>query len=125
MSLPDDSRERHAMDAIVERFEKAWRAGLAPRLDDFVGDGAVNRQILLVELVHVDLEYRLKAGQKTVVQDYLSRFPELQNDAEAVLGLITAEYRSLQLQGQSPKVEDYLQRFPGYGGQLAKRLDEA
>jgi eukaryotic-like serine/threonine-protein kinase len=122
MPIDDASIQRQALDSIVERFELAWQAGPPPRIDDFLDDKSVERRVLLVELIQVDLEYRLKAGHKDVVEEYLRRFPELENDAENVIEIIEAEYRHRHFLGQMPAVEDYLQRFPRYREKLAISL---
>ena len=40
-------------------------------------DSQAARLALLVELVHVELELRLKAGEPARVEEYLRRYPEL------------------------------------------------
>ena len=48
---------------------------------------------LLVELVHSDLELRLRAGEPARVEQYLAAHPELAARSDAVAGLVAAEYR--------------------------------
>src|SRR5262245_47261357 len=80
------------LEEVVRRFEDSWRHGPRPRIDDFLAPGDPLRFSLLVELVHVDLELRLKSGDPARAEDYLARHPELAGDRAAVMGLITAEY---------------------------------
>jgi hypothetical protein len=47
---------------LVNRFEDAWAQTPPPELDAFLPPPGQLRRCALVELVHVDLEYRLKAG---------------------------------------------------------------
>ena len=57
LSLSADLR----IDAICVRFETAWRAGRAPRLEDFLGDTTGGeRQTLLWRLLQVELDWRLQ-----------------------------------------------------------------
>jgi hypothetical protein len=79
-------------DRILQ-FERDWLAGRRPALDDYLR-GATGPALhrLLIELVHVDLEFRLKAGADTRPADYLARYPELAADGEAAAELIVAEY---------------------------------
>ena len=43
------------------------------------------RMPYLLELVHEDLEWRLRAGETASVEYYLTRFPEIGDDADALL----------------------------------------
>src|SRR5207253_810648 len=73
---------------------------------------------VLINLVHVDLERRLSAGEATRVETYLQQYPELAGDATAVAGLLAAEYELRR--GRDPEVtpDEYFRRFPRYGEQL-------
>jgi serine/threonine protein kinase len=75
-SLPLEAQRR--IDAVCERFEKAWQMGQEPRprIEDFLGgfDGA-EREALLRELLRVELACRLARGDRPVPRDYESRFP--------------------------------------------------
>src|SRR5262249_30279062 len=77
---------------------------------------------LLVELVHADLECRLKAGQPARVEDYLQQFAELANDRERLLGLIAAEYKFRLRFEPQPSLDEYIQRFPQVRADLAEQL---
>src|SRR5438045_1286821 len=97
MTSPDPARpvpdtDWSALKDAVRRFEDAWREGPRPAIDDHVPAGHPLRPRLLVELVHVDLELRLKAGEAARVEEYLARYPELAADRAAVLQLIAAEH---------------------------------
>ena len=47
----------------IQRFEDAWQGWSRPEIGTYLPTGA-GRPRLLNELVHVDLEYRLRAGEK-------------------------------------------------------------
>ena len=67
---------------------------------------------LLIELVHTELELRLKSREAARVEEYLARYPELADDRAAVLGLIAAEY-GLRRRGEpDPPLDEYLAAFP-------------
>ncbi len=69
------------MDEACLRFEDAWRAGRAPRIEAFLGDAVrPERAALLRELILVDICYRKKGGQEQRPQEYLARFPDLDPD---------------------------------------------
>ncbi len=100
------------LEDAINRFEDAWQQGGRPAIDDHLG-GDEGRGALLVELVHVDLEYRLKAGEPARVEDYLGRHPDLGRDRQAFLDLLAAEWRLRLRRDPSVNVEEYEERFPG------------
>jgi hypothetical protein len=51
------------IEKAIERFEAAQGQGLFPRLEDYLPPNGPAREAVLVELVHADLEYRLKQGE--------------------------------------------------------------
>ncbi len=54
------------LEDILERFDRAWQRGPRPSLANYLlPAGHPQRHELLVELVRIDLEYRLKAGDET------------------------------------------------------------
>ena len=77
---------------VIRSFEDAWEGPARPEILAYLptGDG---RTRLLTELVHVDLEYRLRAGEPARVEEYLARYPDLSNDRAVVVDLITAEHK--------------------------------
>jgi hypothetical protein len=113
-----------ALEDIVERFERDWRTGRRPCVGDYLPAGAGRRRVL-VELVHTDLELRLKAGEMACVEGYLGRYPELAEDVDAVFELIVAECRFRQAAEAKPVWEEYERRFPGYADRLAAKLSPA
>ena len=96
-TLPDPVPAPSAVLAdIAERFEDAWQQNPPPNMDSFLPAGGPMRLQALVELAHLDLEFRLKAGQAARVEDYLNRYPELAADEKTVLDLIVAELQLRQ-----------------------------
>ena len=113
-----DSQE---MEGLLRRFEDAWKRGERPPIDDYLPVAAAGRRVLLVELVHTDLEYRLRAGEAAAVEEYAERHPELQ-DPSLLLELIAAEYElRWHFRGEADP-DDYLRRFPQYAGRLSRCL---
>jgi serine/threonine protein kinase len=72
-----------------------------------------------VELVHIDLECRLKAGEVARVEDYLRRYPELTEQPDAGAALASAEYRLRRRSEPGLTLTEYLRRFPHYRRRLA------
>jgi hypothetical protein len=88
--LPTVAAER--LERLVCRFAQAWQHGATPSLDDYLHAEPRERLALLIELVHTDLECRLKAGQPARVEEYLARFPELAEKRRVAITLVTREY---------------------------------
>jgi serine/threonine protein kinase len=121
----DLSPSRRAnVERIVEGFEQAWRAGKQPAIDDYLSPGQDMRQAVLVELVHVDLEQRLKAGAVARVETYLERYPELANHPEVVFALARAEFLQRRRDEPDLALDEYCQRFSQCAEQLRDWLAE-
>jgi tetratricopeptide (TPR) repeat protein/serine/threonine protein kinase len=116
--LPSDLSARERLELVIEGYEQAWQAGARPAIEDYLSDTALDRLVLLRELVHTDLEYRLRAGDALLVEEYLERFPELADDADELIELIVAEYRHRRYLGQQPMPAEYLERFPQHRERL-------
>ncbi len=82
-----------ALEQRVDRFETAWRDGQQPLLSDFLPSGEIERRATLLELVHTDLECRLKAGQTVRTEEYLQQYPELREEQAAMAELIETASR--------------------------------
>ena len=63
-----------------------------PAIDDYLPSRGPLRARVLIELVHIDLELRLKAGESARIDEYLARYPELAADRAVILDLIAAEH---------------------------------
>lgn len=91
---------RHA--DLLDRFEDAWLSNDPLDIEALVSSvDSADRLPLLVELVQIDLERRLAAGQAVTATSYFARFPALAADLEAAAELISAESRLLPLVADS------------------------
>jgi hypothetical protein len=79
------------VDALCDRFEAALGRGERPKLDDWLPPDGPARLAALVELVRVELEHRLRAGELVRADEYFERYPELQDVATLAVRLLTAE----------------------------------
>jgi eukaryotic-like serine/threonine-protein kinase len=109
-------------EELLAAFERAWRAGLLPIIDDFLRGEDAEHEELLVELIHVDLEFRIKAGEAARVESYLGRYPRLIRDSATVLGLLEAEYDLRQRTEGAVNLDEYARRFPAHIEELRRRL---
>jgi serine/threonine protein kinase len=106
----------------IRRFEHAWRQSPRPAIDDFLPESQPLRTRLLIELVHIDLELRLKSGEPARVEEYLVRYPELADDRALTLELIAAEHRIRRRSEPALASSEYSQRFPNFQVELAQKI---
>jgi serine/threonine protein kinase/predicted ATPase len=114
-----------ALEDTVKCFENAWRQGLRPVLDDYVPTSTGPPHPILIELVHTELELRLKSGEAARVEEYLTRYPQLAEDRAAVAELIAAEYDLRRRSERGLSLDEYLERFPQYREDLPQHLARA
>lgn len=69
------------IDEVCDRFEREWKSGNAPRIENFLAEvESDQRAVLLQELLRVELAYLHKSGQLIVEDEYLVRFPTLNTE---------------------------------------------
>ena len=112
-----------AVAEIGECFEKAWRpdqppAPFGPYLPP---PGSALRPAILCDLCIRDLDLRFLHGLTVRVEDYLERYPELQDDRAALLDLVQAEYDQRRHREPGPDFEEYRRRFPTLADDLSGR----
>jgi WD40 repeat protein/tRNA A-37 threonylcarbamoyl transferase component Bud32 len=112
------------MQSVLEDFESVWRRGERPDLNAYLRPGPALYFPLLVELVHVDLELRLKAGDGARVEEYLRRYPGLSRERQTLLALIRAEFHLRQRQEPELRVDEYLRRFPEHATELSAWISQ-
>src|SRR5262249_47510781 len=122
---PPPAEDPALLRTAVKRFDDAWRQGPRPAIDDHLPAGGEMRQPLLIELVHIDLELRLKAGEAARVEEYRARFPDLEADRAAALERMAAEYALRRRREREVGLDDYLRRFPAYGAELPEQIESA
>jgi predicted ATPase len=108
-----------ALKDAVRHFESAWHRGPRPTIPDFLPGGDPLRTRVLIELVHIDLELRLKAGETARVEEYLIRYPELTGEPAITLELIAVERELRGRREPDLSFDEYLQRFPKYRAEVA------
>lgn len=107
---PDEWQVVHR---VVTRFEEAIRRGDRPTIEGSLADAGPWRRAALVELIHSELEWRLKSGEPARVEDYLVALPEMNRDRQALVGLLATEWTVRRRAEPMLDGEEYLRRFPG------------
>ena len=76
---PDDPEAIAALvDRMADRFERKWKRGKTPSIEEFLGElQGPARVALLHELIRIDLEYQWRTGDQRKVESYGREFPEL------------------------------------------------
>ena len=110
------------IERVLDQFEDAHRQGLQPSIAAFLSQHQVAGETLLTELVHIDLEIRLKRGETVRVESYLKQFPVLELDQHQLVDLLATEYRLRKIQQPSLTVNEYFDRFPQLADVLDRRL---
>ena len=65
----------HRMDEVCDRFEAAWKAGLRPRIEDYLEETAgPERSVLWHDLLVLELVYRRRQGERPTPEEYRARF---------------------------------------------------
>jgi serine/threonine protein kinase len=113
-----------SMEQILARFGEAWNGPTPPRIEDHLGAGDPDqRDSLLVELIRIDLERRLTAGERLRVEEaYLRRFPELSADTSAIVTIVKQEFELRRRNEPELMATEYLERFPQCQEELLAQL---
>jgi eukaryotic-like serine/threonine-protein kinase len=76
------------LDRLADRFEAAWRAGQAVRIEDYLSDvPECDRSALLRELLVVEMQLRSERGELWQRDEYRQRFPDDPHDVSAAFVL--------------------------------------
>lgn len=75
--------EARLIDQACDRFESAWKTGSRPDVDDYLGGVKGQfRSALLRQLLMLDWDYRILAGEQPSVSEYRERFND---DSELIV----------------------------------------
>jgi predicted ATPase len=119
--MPAANEPGAGFEDLVRQFERDWQAGRSPPLDDYLGGAGASSHELLFELVHVDLEFRIKAGAAARAADYLARYPQLAADADAAADLITTEYQLRHRDDPELAFDAIVTAYPAYRERLEQQ----
>src|SRR4051794_28546116 len=69
------------IDVVCDSFESAWRQKGRPAIEENLAHvDARARPALTGELVRIELEWRLRLGERPSAEEYSRRFPHLADD---------------------------------------------
>jgi formylglycine-generating enzyme required for sulfatase activity len=108
-----------ACDLVLHRFEEDRKAGNACALDGYACQVPSElRQLLLVELIHLDMEFRCQNGQPLRIEYYLEKYPDLSQNRQVVWALLLGEIQHARAGPLPPPLELYQERFPAFSPEL-------
>src|SRR5207253_5650745 len=94
---------------LIDKFEAAWSANAPTPLEQILESVAVDmRRPLLVELIPIEMSWRLESGEAIRIESYFERFPELTGDAAAAIELILREFDLRRRTERDLSTADYL-----------------
>jgi hypothetical protein len=111
-----------SMDRILDRFDDAWNGPTPPRIEDYLRAGELGeRRTLLVELVRIDMERRINAGEAVRLEEtYLRPFSALNDNREALLSLAAREFELRRRREPHLPLDEYLERWPQFREELTR-----
>jgi serine/threonine-protein kinase len=91
------------VDAVCLRFEKAWKAGENPRLEDYLAHlPEAGQARLFQELLALELAYRQRAGEPLDTEEYRRRFPDRQPAIQAAFAELALPAADSDVSGRTP-----------------------
>ena len=105
-----------SLGGIIESFEAALKRDEHPRIADYLPRPDV--RAALVELLHVEMEFKLKGGGEASVSEYLSSYPPLHDDRDAVVTLIEAEFKFRSRRDRTLTHASFLSRYPKFASDV-------
>lgn len=99
------------LEIVADQFEADWNRRSRDEIQTVL-DSHRENPALLVELVHADLELRLKSGDAARVESYVEMFPEFKQDDSILNSLIKTEYWIRERREPDINFSEYVLRFP-------------
>ena len=115
------------LEMVMAKFERAMASGELPDIASFLAqhkhqiNESESSHDLFEELVHTDLELRIRNGMDARVEDYLDRYPKIQTNQQLVLDLVCTEFRVRQQLQPGLHLGEFTERFPEFVDTLATK----
>jgi len=118
--------DRETIEAWLVAFDTAWREDtLAEWVTTRLPKNHPLRPLALAEMVAIDMEHHWQRGNRSTLEAYLKKYPELGDRATVSVDLILAEYQLRQQSGAPVDLQDFARRFPRQAAELARRVQQA
>jgi tetratricopeptide (TPR) repeat protein/tRNA A-37 threonylcarbamoyl transferase component Bud32 len=76
----------------------------------------------LIEAILDEQSARWERGERPLIEEFLARYPVLEEDPEQLLDLVYNEFLLRRRSGDSPRPEEYVRRFPARAGALIRQF---
>jgi WD40 repeat protein len=117
--MSDTWREHPAADEAPARaLERLWERGERPDVHAFLAAHAGRPVAEVAAALAVDQWRRWRAGERVPAEDYLARYPQVADDAEAAVEIICGELLIREELGERPNLDEYLRRFPRWADRV-------
>lgn len=103
-----------SLESLMADFETAFREGQSPEIDDLLKSFSGDRSKAWMELMHTEIELRLRDEQPARVEEYVSRYPELQSRPDDLQDLLVTEFRVRSRYETSLSLTEYVLRYPDH-----------
>lgn len=109
-------------EKTIAQYEFEFVNGSPPNLQDYVQrldlGSNFTRSDLFYELLHTDLEMRIRNGHKARVEQYVRQFPEIARSSDLIEDLVRTEFKVRRQYEPGLTVDEYSARFPEHFNQL-------
>lgn len=128
-SADDDSTvaaagARFAHDSAGDEFIAQWHAGGdPPSLEKFLGARPLLTAEDRLDVILIDQQTRWQKGPGPALDSYLARYPELQDDSDALLDLIYGEFRARIRLNLPVNADEIAERFPALADRLRRQCE--
>jgi WD40 repeat protein len=91
-----------------------WRRGQKPDVDAYLRKAGQLTTAQIADVLRVDQRERWRLGERPRAEDYLKRYPALEDDPEKAFDLVYNEVLLLEERGEAPDLGTCLERFPEF-----------
>ena len=115
-----DGTLRSRLEQLLLDFDCGWDQGrLATAAQELAAEDPIRRSAL-IGMVQIDLEKQWKRKRQPIVEEYLTRYPELRAGGMVPVDLLRAEFEVRLQFHDAPRLEDYRRRFPAEADTLQR-----
>jgi len=109
--MATDSPSSQSIESQVLKFLDAWSRGERPEPRDYLPPDEDPHNALL-ELLHAELQYRLRNRELIRVESLIERYPELYDQPDDIAALLATEFRQRRRQEPELTALEFHERFP-------------
>ena len=111
MPMSPHPRLSATVDELCDLFEDRLRAGERTTLNDWLTVAGPEADVALPELVAIELDHRIRAGEEVAAADYFILFPQLRSDPPVAIWLVRIEFLAVRATRTEKAAHDRLARY--------------